>query len=331
MKKMKNKTYFITLTPRQLFFFGSEQGEKADYYLRGSFIPQQTALLGLIRHQILIQNNLLNDNKIADDDTAAIWIGAKSFEWDKDNKFGKIISLGPCHLVKDVGDQKKYLPGLPSFIAGIQKIGDNYFLPKYDPKKHYPTLWKETDGDGTVVESDCYDEIERIGVDKNYSGKTENDSFFKQIWLKMRKNYSFGFYLTISEDVILNNADVTFGKESSSFVMTVNEIQSVPAENPNNFNAILLVSDAFTSNKFIDYADFAVCDTVPFRNIVNSTSRNHRYYSSHKSPFRLQLIKKGSVFIANSDNLIQLKNELDTYTNFKRIGYNHFKQIKIES
>ena len=52
------KTYFVTLTPRQLFFFGGEQGETADYYLKGSFIPQQTALLGLVRHQVLLQNRL---------------------------------------------------------------------------------------------------------------------------------------------------------------------------------------------------------------------------------------------------------------------------------
>ncbi len=327
---MKNKTYFITLTPQQLFFFGGEQGEKADYYLRGSFIPQQTSLLGLVRHQVLIQNNLLHGNKIIDDAIAASWIGAKSFEYNQNNAFGKVLSISPCYLVKDNEVLEKYLPAHQDFIHGIKKLGEHYFLPNYNPKEHYSSIWKGINTGTILSEANCYEEVERIGVDKNYSGKTENDSFFKQIWLKMKKGYSFGFYLTLSDEVIFNNADVTFGKESSSFRMKVHDSESVAIENAVAPNAILLISDAFVSEKFIGYSDFAVCDTLPFRNIVNTTSRIHKYYSIHKSSVRLQLLKKGSVFIANKDNLFQMNDELNSFTNFQKIGYNHFQLITIE-
>lgn len=327
---MNNKTYFITLTPHQLFFFGGEQGEKADYFLKGSFIPQQTALLGLIRHQVLLQNNLMHNNKIVDDTEAAIWIGSKSFEFEKKNIFGKISSISLCYLVYDDEVPKKYLPHYQSFIDGIKKLGENYFLPDYDPKLHYSTTWKEVNSAITLKETDCYEEVERIGVDKNYSGKTENESFFKQIWLKMKKGYSFGFYLTISDDVVLSNAEVTFGKESSPFLMKVHEIPVESVKNANAPNAIVLISDAFVSQNFLSYSDFAVCVTIPFRNIVNPTSVNHNYYSAHKSSVRLQLLKKGSVFLSEKDKLDLMQNDLNTPTNFQKIGYNHFQFIKIE-
>ena len=327
---MKNKTYFITLTPQQLFFFGGEQGDKADYYLKGSFIPQQTALLGLVRHQVLIQNNLLQENKIVNDADAVSWIGAKSFEYNKDNDFVKIRSISPCYLVWDDEVQEKYLPTHQNFIHGIKQLGEHYFLPNYNPKEHYSAIWKDINTGNIISEANCYEEVERIGVDKNYSGKTENDSFFKQIWLKMKKGYSFGFYLTLSDDVIFSNADVTFGKESSPFLMKVHDSEPPAIKNAVAPNAIVLISDAFASDKLIGYSDFAVCDTLPFRNIVNTTSRNHKYYSVHKSPVRLQLLKKGSVFIANEDNLFQMKDELNSFTNFQKIGYNHFQLITIE-
>lgn len=328
---MKNKTYFITLTPHQLFFFGGEQVEKADYYLKGNFIPQQTTLLGLIRYQVLLQNNLLNENIIINDIDAANWIGSKSFEYNKDNDFCKIKSISPCYLVKsDNGVQKKYLPYHQNFISGIKKLGNNYFLPNYDPKQYYPTTWKEVNCDNTFVETDCYVEVERIGIDKNYSGKTQNFSFFKQIWLKMNKGYSFGFYLTISKDVSLNNADITFGKESSPFFMNVQDIPIETLKSYDTPNALILISDAFVSDKFLSYSDFAICDTVSFRNIVNTTSGKHNFFGTHKSQVRLQLLKRGSVFIFQKDNLNHMKEDLDFNGNFQNIGYNHYQLIKIK-
>lgn len=325
---MSSKTLFITLTPFQLFFFGGEQGEKADYYLRGSFMPQQTALLGLIRHQVLLQNNLMLENKIVDDTEAEKWIGTKSFEYDKENDFSKILQISPCYLVNKNG--KKYLPYFQRFVNGIRRIGDHYLLTTYDPKEQYPSIWKEIENDSSIKETDCYEEIERIGVDKNYSGKTENDSFFKQIWLKMKNGFSFGFYVTLLEEINLSDAEVTFGKESSPFFMKVDEIPVETFKNVDDPNALVLISDAFVSQGFLNFSDFAVCDTVPFRNNVNPTSGNHKYYSLNKSSVRLQLMKRGSIFLSKNGQLEKMETELNAATNFQNIGYNHFQLIKID-
>jgi CRISPR-associated protein Cmr3 len=155
---MTNKTYFVTLTPYQLFFFGGEQDPSPEYYLKGSFLPQQTALLGMIRYQVLRQNGLLgDDNKIEAENEikAQGWIGVSSFKYDCDKQtFGKIISLSPCHIVeKTADDTLKYLPEKPEYLTELKVVQGNYFLPKHDPKEKYSSIrWKSIDGQEIFLE-----------------------------------------------------------------------------------------------------------------------------------------------------------------------------------
>ncbi|MFK1829260.1 type III-B CRISPR module-associated Cmr3 family protein [Bacteroides fragilis] len=59
-----NRHYLITLTPMDWFFFGGERtlddGKSADYISHSNKFPQQSALLGMIRYQLLKQHNLLS-------------------------------------------------------------------------------------------------------------------------------------------------------------------------------------------------------------------------------------------------------------------------------
>lgn len=326
---MSNKTVFIKLTPESLFFFGGEQGITADYYLKGNFIPQQTALLGLLRHQILIQNDLLQDNIINNDSKAVKWIGDSSFNpKEESQKFGKVERISPCYLVVD---GIKYLPYKPDYLDEIKSVGGNVYFPKHDPKKHYSARWKSTESDSLICESDLYIEVERIGVDKNYAGKTQNKSFYKQVWLKMTKEVevSFAFYATIASDVELENANVTFGKESAPFKMEVKVLTSDESKfkDDPDANAILLTSDAFSEVDLGELCAISVSNVIPFRNLNNRTSGNHRFYSLNKHYEWLQLYKRGSVFIPKDLN--QFKTLLDKHQNFRNIGYSHYCQIKL--
>ncbi|HRR62846.1 MAG TPA: type III-B CRISPR module-associated Cmr3 family protein [Paludibacteraceae bacterium] len=334
-----NKTYFVTLTPYQLYFFGREQEVVADYYLKGNPLPQQTALLGMVRYQILKQNDFLYHNNLIPKkkDEACKWIGCGSFQYDKNLEFGKILSLSPCHLVKiDNDDTKKYLPTYPEFFHDLKKIGDNYFLPFYDPKKDYALRWRNTKNQNDILEDNFYEEVERVGVNKNYKGKTEEDSFYKQVWFKMKKGYAFGFYLTLSDDkVTFQDADVNLGKENTIFHMKVME-EDLPEEiyHPED-NAVVLTCDAFIDPKSIDDCSFAVCDNVPFRNLCNTTDPTHNHYGLNKSSKRIQLLKRGSVFIPNgsvfipNNNMNKFINALKNETNFRNIGYNAFQTFKL--
>jgi len=324
---MSNKTVLIKLTPESLFFFGGEQGITADYYLKGNFIPQQTALLGLLRHQILLQNNLLKDNKIKDDAEAIEWIGASSFNFtNKSQQFGKIENISPCYLVVD---RVKCLPYMPEYLHVIKLVGDNYYFPKHDPKKHYSAVWKSTDSDVVYAESDLFTEVERIGVDKNYEGKTQNKSFYKQVWVKIAENHkvSFAFYASIADDVVLQDANVTFGKESAPFKMEVQTQAECKFDDEQNTNAILLTSDAYSEVDLGDSCVVSVSGVIPFRNLNNKTTGSHKFYSRNKHDEWLQLFKRGSVFMPKDFNAF--KASLDKHQNFQKIGYNHYCQIKL--
>jgi len=323
---MSNKTVFIKLHPESMFFFGGEQGITADYFLKGSFIPQQTALLGLLRHQILLQNNLMKGNKIINDVVASEWIGDKSFDFSVLKQvFGKISGISQCFIVNS---ENKYLPYFHEYISDIKKAEENYYFPAHDPKKHYDSRWKSISGNQYLDESSCFTELERIGVDKDYSGKTQNKSFYKQVWMKMKTGLSFGFYATFSDEVVLKDADVTFGKESAPFKMEVVDQELQLFDDQQNSNGILLLSDAYSKLDLSELCDFSISSVVPFRNLKNVTSANHTFYSRHKSENRLQLYQRGSVF-ASSNNLDAIRTELEAYTNFQAIGYNRFCQIKL--
>ena len=56
--------YLIKLKPMGPYMFGGEttfgEGTKANYFARTNLLPQTSALLGVVRYEILRQNNLLN-------------------------------------------------------------------------------------------------------------------------------------------------------------------------------------------------------------------------------------------------------------------------------
>ena len=330
---ISEKTYFIKLTPLQLYFFGGEQGIVADYYLKGNPLPQQTALLGMIRYQILVQNNLLENNVIIETEDEerkpANWIGEQSFSHEEARTFGKIKSLSQCFLVID---GNKYLPYYPNYFDKIEKQNNNFFLPDYKAKDYYPLRWKNIANDEDFITDFC-EEIERVGVDKNYYGQTDERSFYKQVWFKMKKGFSFGFYLKKEEDAVLEDAIVCLGKENAVFQMEVDDIgvSTPPHTKDENHNALYLTSDAFVTGNFLEDCDFAVFETVPFRCLANKTAKKHKHYEPNKSKHRIQLLKRGSVFIGKNQNVKSLIEKLEIETNFRDIGYNSFetKQITI--
>ncbi len=94
--------YLVTLKPLSPFFFGGENtlGDgKINYFAQSNYLPQQTTILGMLRHQLLIQNNLIGTDPIA-----ANWkdlIGAQSFQRINDefvNEFGAIQNISPIFL-----------------------------------------------------------------------------------------------------------------------------------------------------------------------------------------------------------------------------------------
>lgn len=100
---MSQNNFLITLKPVTPFFFGGEntfgEGGEANFFVRSNYLPQQTTLLGFLRYELLLQNNLLGTNP-KDTNWAAL-IGPDSFKETGDgftSDFGAIQSLSPVFL-----------------------------------------------------------------------------------------------------------------------------------------------------------------------------------------------------------------------------------------
>ena len=97
--------YQFKLTPLDKFFFGKEKHPvRQNYFLESNPFAQQTGVLGLVRHYLLIATGKINEDKSS-------WgnlIGDKSFD-GTDFKFGKIKKIYPL-CIWDKKNNKQFLP-----------------------------------------------------------------------------------------------------------------------------------------------------------------------------------------------------------------------------
>lgn len=116
---MNRKKYLVKLFPLDNFFFGGEhtfgEGKKVDYFAKSNLYPQQSALLGMLRYQILKKMNLLGPD--TDQTRVKNCIGPESFKLYNGNRlqcdrpdfsFGRIKALSPLFLL-DTKPEKEEL------------------------------------------------------------------------------------------------------------------------------------------------------------------------------------------------------------------------------
>ncbi|WP_304297308.1 type III-B CRISPR module-associated protein Cmr3 [Porphyromonas gulae] len=198
---MSTYLYLIKLTPLDKFFFGQKKtfgDDNANYFVYSSHFPQQTALLGLLRYQLLqiAGVDVFKDNKIQDTNKAAKLIGEQSFSpFVKDKlQFGIIQSLSPVFIIdkkNDEGKEEYFLPVGRRFQKKKEKAPYNLLhlfcetgcppiFEAYDPKKELASCWLSSNGTTLLNEEDFFIKDERIGIRKDYKGTTNDDAFFRQ-------------------------------------------------------------------------------------------------------------------------------------------------------
>lgn len=121
---MNRKKYLIKLFPLDTFFFGGEhtfgEGQKANYFAKSNLYPQQSALLGMLRYQILKKTNLLGPG--ADQAQVKACIGLESFKLYNggrlqcgrpDFSFGRIKALSPLFLLETKPEKEEFYFPMP--------------------------------------------------------------------------------------------------------------------------------------------------------------------------------------------------------------------------
>lgn len=340
-----NKTKLITLTPSDSFFFGGEQtfgkGENRNFYAASRHFPQQTSIVGLIRHALFEADKKQHFGN--------------SFVVGKGNNFGWLKSISPVfiHHKDKIGIpirlpidkegatlavESKPIPSTQVDLGnGFQ---DALILEHY--KEKYGTdnriLWT----DGELVK---YDTIFRKDIKTGIARDrikhiTTEGMFYRQLLYRMQPGYSFAVYVTADDERlfhILDGRNMPFGGEKVNFVIKVHEEGDFNSQVPTTHlrkqikgnNWIFLTADAYVDESILKHCHLAMADNISFRNIVTpkdysagldkeKQDTSQRRYKSEK----MTLLKRGSILFPKGDKNQTIVDMLQN-KQFQEIGYNY--------
>lgn len=312
----------VMIKPVEHYFFGTENRRSDDtqnYFLYSLPYPQQTTMIGAMRHLVLLayhkekpKENLLDEKgNISDRILAGKLIGNTGFRIGYEGNYGKINSVSELMLLdgKTVlmpAEQRKDLESKPSAFEEIE--GTTFFngskaefiprLEGYDPKEPEISGWISPDGkffaNGALFKS-----IIRPGNKKKNTGDDDDDAFYKQEFYQLAKrDLCFVVQIDVEDDIkdcLIGKHIMTLGGERSKFTIiislsTESEVQ-VPSiqekgeyylHNP-KFLKVVLTSDAFFKNDPYNDSVFAVTTTNPFRFLKSSVPETVNHYNRGKS------------------------------------------------
>jgi CRISPR-associated protein Cmr3 len=309
----------ITLKPLTPFFFGYNEtfGKKGtNYYVKSALFPQQSAILGMLRREILVQLGFLT-RKIQDEwvdlefsNEAKKYVGSGKFKnFDDEIDLGKIKSISPVFLVKN--DEFYFL--VPDIKKAIKKIQNEYFI-DFGEKgyKGFDFVVKHYKNDGKYQLKDVFIPYEMSGNSK----KDEMDSFYKKIAYKLN---DFEFAFLIDCDIDIKDSVVKLGADSSMFKMNIKDVNfsfddiEITKYFDCDEKVYLVVGDSYIKNL---NADFGITKEITFKSIKHYAKGKKQKFKKYDS---VNLYAKGSLFI-------NFKNSLKEFP--KKIGFNYIKELK---
>ncbi len=344
--------YLIRLRPLDYYFFGGEitfgDGKNEKYYAKTRPFPQQTTILGVLRH--------LGYNKVD--------IG-ESFDPDtlmrEDNTFGYIKKLSPLFLMNNkeaylpspLGTEKAQPFDVSTAGQGVEHWnGENwekaYQLLDYKAKDGWNQGLRSKDNEKITELDDVIKIFDKIGITKAKDGEAKTDGFYKQQMAKLQNGWKFAVLAKLDVELasqLPQTAIMPFGAEKALFHISLKKLnaeKSMESYFPNDMwqhsfpeklDCILLLSDALVDKKIYDYCQFAITDTVDFRNIrtPKAVTEFARFFKHKKEKGtdtgdylyksgKYNLLKRGSLLYGNKE---KIANCIDRPT-YQAIGYNHY-------
>lgn len=361
--------YRVLLTPLGNFFFGgqkqTEVENEKDYYIKSLYYPPQTVILGMLRQELLIQNGLFPLDKVDKEgkEKAVHLIGEASFDpTSMAQEFGVIEELSPVFIMRE----KKHIFHISPMDYGhtykCHDEGKTYFnhpeaktksfIPDfagYDAKEGNPVKLISKDSPHEAIDlKDVFIQDEQIGIKKGKSGQTEEEGYYKQVFLRLKKEYTFAFYLKLKTEwngqaFSFNDNMVFIGGERSGFKMEVENVNDENKSVSDLFHQslpelagpkILLTGDAFVEPQILNQCDFAVSKSVFSRNFRSYVQTTRKYCNltdrknDKETPFlgdRYNLLARGTVlYYHDRETLGRLTALLDTQGH-QKIGFNYYK------
>lgn len=342
--------YLATLKPMEPFFFGGEytfgrddsRKDASRYSATSTYFPQQTALLGMIRKTLLIQNENLTMHLKGEwiDSTgvkngggknyheAINLTGKDAFSYENSIDLGIIKSISPIFITKK---EEHYIVNAkdstyePTIFKNskmfISKEQDTFILKGFNPKEY-----KEDEFISPSNETLSYDEIFKkihtVGIKKAKDKETNDDGFFQKTSYSFKDGGHFSFYLDIEDELTWKKAYVSLGADQSSFMLELKPAKEnfeTLFENTltsKKVSRVVLTSEAVVSQEAYDMCHFVFASRKTYRQLHSKNGqKSKRYY----------LLQRGSVFY--TDKLDALVATLSK-PYLQKVGINKFIAIK---
>jgi CRISPR-associated protein Cmr3 len=316
--------YLVTLKPLEPFLFGGENTfgtlgdkEKGTYLVKSRMFPQQSALLGMLKKEIMTQSGVLT-RKIRgewvdkrDKQRAKELVGSEKFDiFQKEvQDFGSLHKLGALFLLNK---EEAYIKKVDSDRFHYE----NGLLKGYNPKENIYDNFSSLSNEKKLKAEHIFQAVEQTGNKKNGG----DNSLFKKTAYLLKDDFKFAFYLNV--DFALSSSIVTLGADRSKFLMEVQESEeSLSYADKNGY--LTLLSDAYiTLDDLAQHCDFAITSEISFQTLQNKkhATKQNKFQKSKK----VNLYEKGSVFINPSKEFLENLNN----TNCQKIGLNiyNYKQ-----
>ena len=316
--------YHITLKPLEPFFFGGMHTfgslgdeQNGSYLAKSEYFPQQSALLGMLRREILIQAGLLS-RKVRGEwvdkdkkEEAKRLVGSEKFCFNKEEQnYGVIKAISPIYIQREA---TFFYPfnGYEKYKDIVIEYKSAPLLKGYNPKEHYFFDWLSDE------EKKCWcsygDIFERYEMVGNRIGGKE-DAFYKKIAYRLDKKSSFAFDIACEFD--LKSSIIHLGADRGAFLMEVSDMKDGGYPLPQN-DCIVLLSDSYIPLDNIEkYCSFAITEEVSHSHLQGNKKRQVFEKAEPKNFY-----KRGSIFFKPKKELIEA---IESQKNLRKIGYNHY-------
>lgn len=352
----------IKLKPLGKFFFGGNRtfaDNRQSYYAHSEYFPQQTAILGMLRYEVLKLNNALNKSAKEKEE-----IIGTDFDGTTKKEFGKIKGVSPVFILeneiiwlpvgkdhqfyKDKNDKKKEVYCSLQYESNLNKPPISGFDHKEFSKMRLAPYADDTaNGEMSKDYDYFFQTVSTVGNKKNKEedvGRTKmglDDAFykddkliFKRDKLTYQSSLAFGVWVDCEDD-LSKLSKVFLGRETAFEATSISVdtclFDKINAQNETYTDAantkIVLLNNAYITDlkTLRDNADFVLAgDAIPFR-YIESPEDNHSYFkmpNGGRRSVQSYLLERGTVIYPK--NLTKIKELLDNPA-FQTIGYNYYR------
>ncbi len=353
---MDNNTfkYKVSLTPVGSYFFGGEttfgNGTNQNYLVRSRLMPQVSAVLGVLRYEILRRKGLLETGGADDGGKKKQWSSLIGGSFDIENpspSYGIISGLSPVFVERktdgvlftpcplDNGYEVRFDEGRISYSGSgrhpqpvIVKSApaENGKSPEPFSFKGFDNYQKWIGTNGSILkESDIFHADDSVGITKNDGARKK--AYFEQTQIRLDNDFRFSFILTTSEAFPSDGRSVLvyMGGNRSVFRLEMEAVSDAPDSGPvelfrrklHREGRLLVLGEAFVPASVRDKLGFIWGESVVNRYVANT----HRWNGTRSGQL-YHLLSRGSV-IYNSD--APFPEELtDKEDSLRKVGLNIF-------